>query len=102
MTTKSRTILPIATALAALSGSVAPDPATAAAPKRTEPVLASQEALPDKQGAQPNVLFTAGQDLLGLIVAKQADGTVVAQHSSHVSHASHASHASHHSHFSSR
>jgi hypothetical protein len=97
MSTKSRAILPITTALAALSGlSIAPDAASAAVTKDTEPALASQEAQPDKQGAQPNVLFTAGQDLLGLIVAKQADGTVVAQHSSH------ASHASHHSHYSSR
>lgn len=97
MSTKSRVILPVAAALAALSGlSVAPDTASAAATKGSETALTTQEAKPDKVGAASNVLLSAGEDLLGLIVAKQADGSVVAQHSSH------ASHASHHSHYSSR
>jgi hypothetical protein len=43
------------------------------------------------------MVVTDGEDLLGLIVAKSEDGTVVADHYSHVSHASHASHASHYS-----
>ena len=43
---------------------------------------------------EPNAHFQVGEDLLGFVMTKQADGTIVAGHSSHSSHASHASHAS--------
>ena len=101
MSAKSRKILPITTALAGLSGLSAPaDNANAAAPASPETaVIADQSEQRPPQAARPNVLLTVGQELLGLVVSKRQDGTIVAQHSSH---ASHASHASHHSHYSSR
>jgi hypothetical protein len=84
-------VLPLATALASLAGA-----ASASAPANTSAEPTSGPA--DAQGVnkvQPNTIFTAGEDLLGLLVTTNADGTVVAQHSSHYSHSSHASHASH-------
>ncbi|HZU44054.1 MAG TPA: His-Xaa-Ser repeat protein HxsA2 [Terriglobales bacterium] len=90
-------VLPLATALASLSGAAN----TSSASNSVGPTPASADA----QGAnkvQPNTIFTAGEDLFGLLVTTNADGTIVAQHSSHYSHSSHASHASHASHFSSR
>jgi hypothetical protein len=93
MKDKKTVVVPLATALAAL--------ATAA--NATAPVTQSQDhgpAVTDSQQAnsskvQPNTIFTAGEDLLGLLVTQNADGTIVAQHASHYSHSSHASHTSH-------
>ena len=91
---KKNVVVPLATALAALTTG-----ANATAPSATPPDTGSNPA--DSQQAtptniQPNTVFTAGEDLLGLLVTQNADGTIVAQH------ASHSSHASHHSHYSSR
>jgi hypothetical protein len=47
--------------------------------------------------AQPDLLMSVGEDLLGMIVRKGADGLATADHYSHVSHASHSSHHSHYS-----
>jgi hypothetical protein len=91
----SKVILPIATALAALSPVAAPNPATAA--PRDADATATAPAAQRDRADRPTMVVTAGEDLLGLIVAKSEDGTVVADHYSHVSHASHASHASHYS-----
>jgi hypothetical protein len=99
MSTKSRTILTVTAALAALSGVSVPVAANATAPAGSEAPIATEQSQRPAQSGQPNVLLTAGQDLLGLVVAKHADGGIVAQH---YSHASHASHASHYSHYSSR
>lgn len=98
MKRKSMFVLPLATALASLSGAV---DASVPANNSVEPTPGPANA----QGVnkiQPNTIFTAGEDLLGLLVTTNADGTIVAQHASHYSHSSHASHASHASHFSSR
>lgn len=92
MTTKPR-IWTIAAALAALSGTPA-----ISAQTPTEPVAADPKVEP-AVSAKPNFVYRAGEELLGLIVARRADGTIVANHTSH---ASHASHHSHHSHYSSR
>ena len=43
---------------------------------------------------EPNAHYQVGEDLLGFVVTKQPDGTIVAQHASHASHASPASPAS--------
>jgi hypothetical protein len=97
MSATSRKILLITTALTALSGlSVPADNANAAVPASAEAAITAEQSQRPASSARPNVLLTSGQDLLGLIVTKQPDGTIVAQHSSH------ASHASHHSHYSSR
>lgn len=93
MIKKPVVILPLAAALAALSGA---GPANAALPENT-PTAASPGVTDATSKAEPNVLFKAGEDLLGLIITRSADGTVVAQHSSHYSHSSHSSHRSHYS-----
>jgi hypothetical protein len=85
-------LMSIATALASLA---------AAAQAGTPPVTSPEEntATTNEQAGAikiiPNTIFTAGQDLLGLLITQNADGTIVAQHASHYSHSSHASHASH-------
>jgi hypothetical protein len=96
MIKKPIVILPLAAALAALAGTTA---ATATTGKQTEQNIQQGHVAETAAKAEPNVLFRAGDDLLGLIVSRQADGTVLAQH---YSHSSHSSHSSHHSHFSSR
>ena len=90
---KSKVILPISAALAALP--LVADQANAAPTDQTE----NRKSLADPSGERANVTFPLGKELLGLIVTKRGDGTVVAQHASHVSHHSH---HSHHSHYSSR
>lgn len=90
---KKRSILTIAAALAAL-----PHAPAIASTAPMEPTVAEPVAEPIA-AVKPNVLYQAGEELLGLVVTQRADGTVVAMHSSHVSHASH---QSHHSHYSSR
>ncbi len=92
MKRKIFTILPLAGALGALSSA----PAIAAlAPTNDFTSSPNQSELAKPTGLTPNTFYTAGQDLLGLVVTQLADGTIVAQHPSHASHGSHASHASH-------
>lgn len=93
MSGKAPTILPLATALASLASMPATVDHAAAKTPDTSNLQTGQSSATAQKG-EPNVLFKAGEDLLGLIVTEQADGTVVADHSSHASHASHSSHAS--------
>jgi len=93
MTKKRVVILPLATALAALGASAA----HAAAPGNAQDTTTRGDAKSTAAKLEPNVLFKVGEDLLGLVVTHNADGTVVAAHSSHHSHSSHASHRSHYS-----
>ncbi len=93
MSRKSQVILPIATALTALAGVPATvDGAVAKAADVSGAIIPQNKVI--GPSGQPNVLFKAGEDMLGLIVTQQEDGTIIAQHSSHASHASHASHYS--------
>jgi hypothetical protein len=95
MKDKKAVVVPLATALASLvtaANATAPD---AQSPDHSATATDSQQA--DAAKIEPNTIFTAGRDLLGLLVRKNADGTVVAQHSSHYSHSSHSSHSSHYS-----
>ena len=97
MTKKNPKILSLTAALAALSGT-ATDPNLAAA--KTPDGNEAKGVLHNRVvTGEPNVFFSVANDLLGLIVRKAEDGTVVVDH---YSHASHASHSSHHSHYSSR
>jgi hypothetical protein len=91
MTWKSAAILPLATALAALGSGT--DAKTLDEPINdgSGPVKSEPQALTP---TAPNVVYSTGDDLFGLLVTRRADGAVVAQHSSHASHASHASHSS--------
>lgn len=94
MKKKSIVILPLAAALAALGGATA---ATASTSEPAQPNLPRADATGGAIKAEPNVLFKVGGDLLGLIVTRNADGTVLAGHTSHYSHSSHSSHRSHYS-----
>jgi hypothetical protein len=96
MSTKPIKILSLTAALAALSGTTAlVSPVADARPSDA----ASPDALTVARGddVRPNVLMSAGKDLLGMIITRGADGMVTAQHYSHYSHSSHASHSSHYS-----
>ena len=92
MTHKPLGILSIATALASLGTAAQAGVPPVTSPEGA-PAATNENAVSVK--IQPNTIFTAGQDLLGLLVTHNADGTVYAQHVSHYSHSSHASHASH-------
>jgi hypothetical protein len=89
---KTTIVLPLATALASLTSAASADLSAVPAADQTD-----QPGTVDTEKAtiiEPNTIFTAGNDLLGLLTTKSADGTVVAQHTSHMSHASHVSHGS--------
>ena len=95
MKEKKAVVLPLATALASLATATN----AAAAPSNSSPdhgTAATDSQQANASNIQPNTIFQVGEDLLGLLMTKSADGTIVAQH------ASHASHASHHSHYSGR
>ncbi len=97
MDTKARKILSLTAALASLSGGAI----AAVTPAVASPGIDEFEALQKGRvpKGEPNVFMPVGSDLLGLIVTKSPDGTVLADHYSHISHSSH---SSHHSHYSSR
>ncbi len=100
MKRKPIAILPLASALGALSGSaLTATEANSAAPGNAPPV--TTESATSQTVLTPNTLVSTGETLLGFTMTEQADGTIVAQHVSHESHSSHASHASHRSHYSS-
>jgi hypothetical protein len=89
---KPFSVLSIAAALASLGTAAQADVPPVTSPEGAS-AATNEQAVAIK--IQPNTIFTAGQDLLGLLVTQNADGTIVAQHASHYSHSSHASHASH-------
>ena len=89
---KSFVVVPLATALSSLTAPVIADISPA------EPLndfSNKSDVKSFSSNLAPNRIFKAGEDFLGMLVTQNADGTVVAQHSSHYSHSSHASHASH-------
>ena len=94
MPSKAPKIMPLAAALAALTGTagIVAGPATA---KTVEPTDADPAGATLARSSAPNQIVSVGRDFLGFIVTDQADGTVLAEHYSHTSHASHSSHASH-------
>jgi hypothetical protein len=92
MSQKKTIILPLATALVSLTTSANSAVPTVQSPDQANASTDTQEA--NANSVPANTVFNAGEDLLGLLVTKNADGTIVAQHSSHVSHASHTSHSS--------
>jgi hypothetical protein len=94
MQRKPVVIIPLASALGALSGT-AIVPTDAQSAPSNDPVVTS-ETVAARTGQKPNTLVSTGESLLGFIVTKQADGTIVADHDSHASHDSHTSHASGH------
>jgi hypothetical protein len=91
MAEKSKVVLSLGAALASLTG-LSVQGADAKAVVANDPSAATAENTAIKLEA--NAHYQVGEDLLGFFMTKQADGTIVAQHSSHASHHSHASHAS--------
>ena len=91
MVEKSRILLSLGAALASLTG-MSVQGAEAKAAVGNEASSSAAENAATK--LEPNAHYQVGEDLLGFVMTKQADGTIVAQHSSHASHASHASHVS--------
>ncbi|WP_156464275.1 His-Xaa-Ser repeat protein HxsA2 [Afipia sp. Root123D2] len=92
MSHKQKILLSLSAALAALTG-VSSDKAEAKATNTIDQNGIASDMMNSAKPA-PNAAIQVGEDLLGFVMTKQADGTIVAGHSSHVSHASHASHVS--------
>jgi hypothetical protein len=95
MDKKGAQIVGLGAALAALAGGtpIAASPAEAAAEPTTRPSSTPVRETPSET-RPPNAFFPVGSDLFGLTISENADGTIVADHSSHSSHSSHASHYS--------
>lgn len=93
MSRKPIKLVSLAAALAALSGTTALLPPAAVA-KSTDPSNAEGITNGHARDVRPNMFITVGKDLLGMIVRKNPDGMVIADHYSHSSHASHSSHYS--------
>lgn len=93
MTNRAKQILSLGAAIASLSGVTAQGAnvttVETAADTSAAALTGSQDSLVKASGH-----FQVGEDLLGFVMTKQADGTLVAGHASHSSHASHASHVS--------
>ena len=82
------TLIPLAATLASL-------PMTSEASVRTESAKAQTTvAVSSAEAIVPNTILSVGEDLLGFLVTRAEDGTVVAEHASHSSHSSHSSHYS--------
>lgn len=94
MPNKPPKIVPLATALAALVGA-APVISDAAEARTAEPADLSSTGSGRATAQTANSIVSVGENLLGFIVTKAADGSVLAQHELHYSHSSHASHSSH-------
>jgi hypothetical protein len=91
MAEKSKIVLSLGAALASLTG-ISVQGAEAKSVTANDVSATATENTATKLEA--NAHYQVGEDLLGFVMTKQADGTIVAQHSSHASHASHSSHAS--------
>jgi hypothetical protein len=83
----------LAAAIAGLAGTsaIVANPAEA---KTTEAKSPDQAAPAQATGLIPNQIVSTGADLMGFLVTKMSNGTVLAQHASHASHSSHSSHYS--------
>ena len=89
-------IMSLAAALAGLTG-VAAIVSTPVEAKTSGSTEAAPTTMAQASILTPNWVVSVGQDFLGFLVTKAADGTVQAEHYSHQSHASHSSHSSHYS-----
>jgi hypothetical protein len=96
MSKKPIKLVSLAAALAALPG-IATILSPAADARPNDAGIAEGVAATRSEDVQPRVLMSVGKDLLGMIVKKDADGVVTADHYSHASHESHSSHSSHYS-----
>jgi hypothetical protein len=88
MSSKSPKIMPLAAALTALTGASV-FVATPADAKNTEQQGVNPSDASQATSLAPNRIVSVGEDFLGFLVTKAADGLVVADHTSHYSHSSH-------------
>jgi His-Xaa-Ser system protein HxsD len=88
MKRKSISLVSLASALAAISPSIANATPTKASGS------SSDAKSTEKAVGEANAFFSLGEDLMGLRTSVQPDGTILAQHVSHSSHSSHSSHYS--------
>jgi hypothetical protein len=100
MKSKKSFLVPVVSALAA----IAPNVNSAVTPQNTEQgqaqaqAFAKEKAIVKALGAEDKlVTYSTGGELHNLILRKNMDGVVFAEHRSHSSHSSHRSHASHYS-----
>ena len=93
MAEKSKILLSLGAALASLTGFSVQGAEAKPSALNDDATSPAKQSL-DSAKLAANAHFQVGEDLLGFVMTKQADGTIVAQHSSHASHGSHASHAS--------
>ena len=89
---RTTVLVPLATALASLTTAANANAPVASSTDQSDGMAGTENT--QAPTVEPNTLFTAGNELLGMLVMKKSDGTVVAQHVSHASHASHTSHSS--------
>jgi hypothetical protein len=84
MAEKSKILLSLGAALASLTG-------MSVQGAEAKPVVGNDASSSAAENAaaklEPNAHYQVGEDLLGFVMTKQADGTIVAQHASHASHA---------------
>lgn len=92
---RSKTIFSLGAALASLAGAHMMSSEAQATSNSTDVIAPTNDAVSAGAQIEPSGHFQVGEDLLGFVVTRQADGTLIAQHASHASHASHHSHASH-------
>ena len=87
MKSKSRKIVTLSAALAAL----APAAAVSLPVQASEPI----HSMPNQGDGAQRIKLAVGTDMMSFVVGQGHTGTVIADHESHASHASHQSHASH-------
>jgi len=93
---KAKFLVPVASAIAALSGesalaNVEPQPKDAAKAVDTSGIAAKNDPITQ------NIAYQLGDESHSMLMRKSAAGVVYAQHQSHASHGSHGSHGSHRS-----
>jgi hypothetical protein len=87
MAEKSKVLFSLGAALASLTGLTQGADAKSIAGNEVGSSVAENSA----NNRLANAHYRVGEDLLGFVMTKRADGTVVADHASHASHASHSS-----------
>ena len=100
MKSKKSFLVPVVSALAA----IAPNVNSAVVPQNTEQGQAQTQNFAKEKGflnalgvEDKFVTYSTSGELHGLILRKNMDGVVLAEHYSHSSHSSHRSHSSHYS-----
>ncbi len=98
MKSNKKFLIPVATALAAVAGtSNAVEVKQVKSTENTHETGATQALKKVLSAEDKLATYSVGDELHGLILRKNIDGVVLADHYSHRSHSSHSSHSSHYS-----